>query len=848
MVNGRWPPKDSNSHTNFPLPPSPGRLFHLDVTASHVTLDSMGKSFVRVGRWFVALLSLLLRILLWPVHGIWRVTGLFGLWLRRRLTAVCWAAWTFTGRVGLAERHLLARFILRPLWRPLAASGRLLLRLTRAVWAFTGRLGLALRNLLAWFLWRPLLFVTTPLRWFYRKAARPLLAWLWRPLRRLFTWLWRQTAVRLATAGGTFVKTRWRATIPWQRRWERKLHSRWLLWYARWRFLRRRPLPPRGAIKAARMAPPVAAGRRLGRPVMAMITIGVLILVGVVSTQARQPESAIAEMGSVSPTRVARPARTAVVPDATPTVATGILLTPWPTPDPLSSGGSVAFSLRENGNSDIYVLAIGEQAPIRLTSHPAEDRQPAWSPDGRSLAIASNREGHWHIYILDLPGGSLRRVTGGAGYNARPSWSPDGQWLVYESYLENNLDIFIIKADGSTAPIRLTQQAAPDFAPVWSPDGRHIAFTSWRTGNQDVFLMPLDAASDRTAINVTASPGRQENDPAFSPDGRYLAFSDNSTGFDVVYAVPLHDYQPVGLPFSVGQGRHPTWAPNGHSLAFVHSNESRHYLVAGALDTWSIAPQVFGSDGRLSDPNWSAVTLSPGSLDHLRQTSGEANALFVEELSRPQEAGPPYLLWKVGVNAPSPYLSDRVDQSFAALRQRVTQTAGWDFLGQVENMFERPEARPLPGQSNKTWNKAGRAFDFYFRYVLADDPQVEVVREDRGNETYWRVYLRAAQQDGSQGEPLRNLPWDFNARFGFEPRHYDRGGKVKDSIPAGYYVDFTALAADYGWNRVPAADNWRTFFPGIRFWHFQNRQELTWEQALLEIYTADEIRALLEQP
>src|SRR5690606_2185558 len=70
-------------------------------------------------------------------------------------------------------------------------------------------------------------------------------------------------------------------------------------------------------------------------------------------------------------TATAVPAPTAT-PAATPT--------PWATPDPLNSGGSVAFTLRQNGNSDIYALSIGQSQPVRLTDDPADDRDPAWSP------------------------------------------------------------------------------------------------------------------------------------------------------------------------------------------------------------------------------------------------------------------------------------------------------------------------------------------------------------------------------------------------------------------------------------------------------------------------------------
>ena len=154
----------------------------------------------------------------------------------------------------------------------------------------------------------------------------------------------------------------------------------------------------------------------------------------------------------------------------------------------------------------------------------------------------------------------------------------------------------------------------------------------------------------------------------------------------------------------------------------------------------------------------------------------------------------------------------------------------------------------MPGQPTQSWNKAGRAFDFYYREALAFEPRVEVVREIVGTETYWRIFIKAAAQDGSQGEPLRALSWDFQARYGDEPRFYDEGGKIKDGIPPGYYVDFTALAADYGWQRVPAGANWRAYFPAINFWHFESRQELTWEEAMLELYTAGEFTAVFGNP
>ncbi|MCA9925184.1 MAG: hypothetical protein KC421_22575, partial [Anaerolineales bacterium] len=80
------------------------------------------------------------------------------------------------------------------------------------------------------------------------------------------------------------------------------------------------------------------------------------------------------------------------------------------------------------------------------------------------------------------------------------------------------------------------------------------------------------------------------------------------------------------------------------------------------------------------------------------------------------------------------------------------------------------------------------------------------------------------------------------------PRYFDQGGKLRDEIPAGYYIDFTTIAADYGWTRVSSGPNWRTYFPDILFWHYENRQGLTWEAAMRQLYLEDELVAFPNSP
>lgn len=736
-------------------------------------------------------------------------------------------------------------------------------RLAKAVLAFIGRVGAAIRNLLFWLVWEPLsLFVALPLQYLWRGMGwlgiqlRRLLTALWQPIKWVWQnifwplWAWlalglhksiRWLAEKIRVVASWF----WRKTAVPRTRFLRRFKSHWMIWRARWRVFVRRPRPP----DSAQFAPvlPLPANIKMVRASTALISVAMVLILGFASMQEPQAQAAdpIVIIATPSP----------LPPTLTPTPTPEILITPWPTPDPLNEGGTLAFDMRQNGNTDIYILPIGQPDPIRLTGHSAPDVQPVWSPDGTELAFSSKRNGNWEVYVYNLPERRLRRITNNIGYDGDASWSPDGQWLVYSAYVAYedpdteetiaNLDVYIVKADLSEGPYRITTNPAPDYAPVWSGgSGRHIAFTSWRAGNADIWLMSLDAVSDERAINITQSPEQAEDGARFSPNGSQIAFFESSTGYDLIYSANLaQDMTLATEPETLGlQGRHPAWSPTGDALFYVYEQAGLHYLVASSPTAWGIAPQAYVSAGEIGWPSWTAVSLDTALAQTLQTIDpiAEDQPLFRETTSQ-TESGAPVLLRQLPVNAPSPYLSDRVDQSFLALRERIIVETGWDFLGQLDEMFVAQDVLSLPSLPAQNWNQTGRAFDITVQDALAFDPRLEIVREDLGPNTYWRIYIRANKQDGTQGEPLRQLPWDFRARFGEDPRYFDAGGKLKDEIPQGYYVDFTALAADYGWERIPANPNWRTYFPGINFWQFEKRDGLSWQAGMLEIYTADEL-------
>jgi TolB protein len=562
-----------------------------------------------------------------------------------------------------------------------------------------------------------------------------------------------------------------------------------------------------------------------------------------------QPEAGVqlppAQVTVLVTTTPPPPAATVLV-DATVNV---VIQTPTPgpsptaPPDPFAAGGAIAFAMRTNGHTNLWATRLDAPGSslVRLTAGDWDDRDPALSPDGNHLAFASHRDGQWDLYILTLDTGELTRLTATRDFEANPSWSPDGLWLAYEAYVENNVDVYILNVTGEQRPVRITYNPNHDFSPTWSPDGRHIAWVSARDGSLDIFTISLDDISEDKAVNLTQSPDIQEDDPAYSPDGSQIAFHDDTSGLDLIYTLGSEDAG--GVPVVVAQGRAPAWGAGGASIIASLEQKGRGFVTGTRLGAEADqpgggAPLAIPMPGVVDSPTYSQAPL-PATLSGTIAQAGQAVDLPLwRETTTPTPSNaalPAYSLVPLDdVEAPLPELSDRVDEAFVGLRRRVIDETGWDFLATLDDAAIDIKTPVEPGLDPNDWHKAGRAFDISQAPALAG--WVVIEREDTAQATFWRVFIRTRQQDGSQGEPLRRIPWEFQPRFSGDPSAYDQGGRYRTDIPQGYFVDFTQLAEDFGWERVPATDNWRSFYPGVLYWEFRLTGGLQWYQAMSELY------------
>ena len=518
-----------------------------------------------------------------------------------------------------------------------------------------------------------------------------------------------------------------------------------------------------------------------------------------------------------------------------PEIATSTLISPSPTRVITSSlqDGLIVLALNEAGYSHLFAFQPTELPYTRLTSGPWDDITPALSPDGKWLAFASNRSGQWDLYLLDLQSGDLNRVTDTPDYDAYPAWSPDGNLLAYETY-NTDLEVVIRSVFDDQTFINLSEHPSADFHPTWSPSGRHLAFVSNRSGESEIWLADFDKFGEDRFTNLSQNPDAQESHPAWSPDGSALTWMASQSENHNLYI-----WKPGQSAHYVASGDWPIWSPDGSTLLTTLLAPDQTLLTAYQADQALLELPPIILPGSVSGLTWGVHPLPSPLPQTLKQISEEVTPQpwtpIMNEVSD-VPGGRQHLVELSDVQAPFPQLHDQVDEAFQALRNLVAEKAGWDFLMSLDNAFV-PLTSPLPPGMGDDWLYTGRAFAFNSQAMNAG--WVVVVPERFGHQTYWRVYLKARFQNGSQGKPLHDLIWDFNARYQGDPQYYENGGDQVASFPPGYWVDFTDLARAFGWERLPALPTWQSAVHAARFNEFLLSMDQTWEESMLDLYPVE---------
>ncbi|MEM7049051.1 MAG: winged helix-turn-helix domain-containing protein [Acidobacteriota bacterium] len=254
-------------------------------------------------------------------------------------------------------------------------------------------------------------------------------------------------------------------------------------------------------------------------------------------------------------------------------------------------GRYVAFAWQEpDGESfDIWLQAVGDGSPVRVTESADPERQPIWSSDGLRLAfVRSAQASACGIYSLPIVGGVEERLGDCWPGMRSLDWSPDGAQLAFSAFAAPDPDpaapgpraLFLLEL--ATGEVRqLTHPAAEmrgDIEMRFSPDGRHLAFErEFGPNRQDVAVVSLVDGGTRL---LTSHRWGHIRGLDWSSAGDAVLFASNRSGRYRLWKVPLAGGEPEPLPIHDSWVTQPSVARTGGRLVYRTFRDS--------VDLWEL--------------------------------------------------------------------------------------------------------------------------------------------------------------------------------------------------------------------------------------------------------------------
>jgi Tol biopolymer transport system component/predicted Ser/Thr protein kinase len=237
-----------------------------------------------------------------------------------------------------------------------------------------------------------------------------------------------------------------------------------------------------------------------------------------------------------------------------------------------------------------------------LTALPGIQTQPALSPDGKQLAFVWNgeKQDNYDIYIQLVGDATPRRLTTSPAFDYSPVWSPDALHIAFLRDTPAGAEVIIIPAGGGaeeTVRVSAAQcgwwgsllSSGKQYCGIaWSPNGRFLTIVDKERPQapNSIFLLDLEKRETR---NLTRPPaGFEDGLSVFSPDGRSLAFA-RRPGLPLsdIYVLSLSDSgQPLAEPRQItGDNTFIygfDWSGDGSNLLFSSSR-------GGLWGLWRVA-------------------------------------------------------------------------------------------------------------------------------------------------------------------------------------------------------------------------------------------------------------------
>ncbi|HWB91047.1 MAG TPA: S41 family peptidase [Puia sp.] len=203
------------------------------------------------------------------------------------------------------------------------------------------------------------------------------------------------------------------------------------------------------------------------------------------------------------------------------------------------SGKEIAFVFR----GEIFVTSVNGGITKRITNTPWQERSVSFSPDGRRLLFAAERDGSWNVYTVSIQRKEEpyffastvlkeETVIATPAEEFQPAYSPDGKEV---AYLEDRVTLKVINLASKQTRVILPADKNYSYADgdqyyQWSPDGKWFLVQYGLPGRVMTPEVGLVAADGKSPVIDLTLSGYNDGNPKWSMDGKMMIWGSDREG------------------------------------------------------------------------------------------------------------------------------------------------------------------------------------------------------------------------------------------------------------------------------------------------------------------------------